>query len=134
MIRRPPRSTRTDTLFPYTTLFRSGSYLWAIWSIYTEIWLAVAEIANWHAPCNSPGMTRMVRISFRETDNDLRQSQPICRLVHRRALDRHSLRHRGGRPDRSVHLTDRSSGTRTGMIHMTSRYMLDKGHAALMGV
>src|SRR3546814_16882639 len=32
MIRRPPRSTRTDTLFPYTTLFRSwvdaeGAYL-----------------------------------------------------------------------------------------------------------
>src|SRR3546814_8518701 len=25
MIRRPPRSTLTDTLFPYTTLFRSGS-------------------------------------------------------------------------------------------------------------
>src|SRR3546814_17221511 len=24
MIRHPPRSTRTDTLFPYTTLFRSG--------------------------------------------------------------------------------------------------------------
>src|SRR3546814_6944164 len=27
MIRRPPRSTRTDTLFPYTTLFRSGTGL-----------------------------------------------------------------------------------------------------------
>src|SRR3546814_18774884 len=27
MIRRPPRSTRTDTLFPYTTLFRSGNFL-----------------------------------------------------------------------------------------------------------
>src|SRR3546814_4121561 len=26
MIRRPPRSTRTDTLFPYTTLFRSAAY------------------------------------------------------------------------------------------------------------
>src|SRR3546814_7924656 len=26
MIRRPPRSTRTDTLFPYTTLFRSYHY------------------------------------------------------------------------------------------------------------
>src|SRR3546814_15547148 len=25
MIRRPPRSTRTDTLFPYTTLFRAGA-------------------------------------------------------------------------------------------------------------
>src|SRR3546814_3958415 len=29
MIRRPPRSTRTDTLFPYTTLFRSTPF--AIW-------------------------------------------------------------------------------------------------------
>src|SRR3546814_13314791 len=28
MIRRPPRSTRTVTLFPYTTLFRSGRGLW----------------------------------------------------------------------------------------------------------
>src|SRR3546814_5569482 len=27
MIRRPPRSTRTDTLFPYTTLFRSLRFL-----------------------------------------------------------------------------------------------------------
>src|SRR3546814_21161844 len=27
MIRPPPRSTRTDTLFPYTTLFRSGGSL-----------------------------------------------------------------------------------------------------------
>src|SRR3546814_5219243 len=27
MIRRPPRSTRTDTLFPYTTLFRSAELM-----------------------------------------------------------------------------------------------------------
>src|SRR3546814_4958069 len=26
MVRRPPRSTRTDTLFPYTTLFRSADF------------------------------------------------------------------------------------------------------------
>src|SRR3546814_7931526 len=26
MIRRPPRSTRTDTLFPYTTIFRSDNF------------------------------------------------------------------------------------------------------------
>src|SRR3546814_10627131 len=26
MIRRPPRATRTDTLFPYTSLFRSGEH------------------------------------------------------------------------------------------------------------
>src|SRR3546814_7904344 len=30
MIRRPPRSTRTDTLFPYTTLFRSDPALLAV--------------------------------------------------------------------------------------------------------
>src|SRR3546814_4891936 len=30
MIRRPPRSTRTDTLFPYTTLFRSQSRRWSV--------------------------------------------------------------------------------------------------------
>src|SRR3546814_13456583 len=29
MIRRPPRSTRTDTLFPYTTLFRSR-HIWRL--------------------------------------------------------------------------------------------------------
>src|SRR3546814_3741109 len=31
MIRRPPRSTRTDTLFPYTTLFRSPHHRAGLW-------------------------------------------------------------------------------------------------------
>src|SRR3546814_12542667 len=31
MIRRPPRSTRTDTLFPYTTLFRSPTRCQPFW-------------------------------------------------------------------------------------------------------
>src|SRR3546814_18002302 len=31
MIRRPPRSTRTDTLFPYTTLFRSSGHTSGRW-------------------------------------------------------------------------------------------------------
>src|SRR3546814_11185323 len=30
MIRRPPRSTRTDTLFPYTTLFRSARFRYSV--------------------------------------------------------------------------------------------------------
>src|SRR3546814_2248165 len=30
MIRRPPRSTRTDTLFPYTALFRSPSHIHSV--------------------------------------------------------------------------------------------------------
>src|SRR3546814_20173025 len=38
MIRRPPRSTRTDTLFPYTTLFRSLYYRTRL-----GLWIARAE-------------------------------------------------------------------------------------------
>src|SRR3546814_13422391 len=40
MIRRPPRSTRTDTLFPYTTLFRS------VEGAATGIWFAAAAQGN----------------------------------------------------------------------------------------
>src|SRR3546814_10041274 len=37
MIRRPPRSTRTDTLFPYTTLFRSSTRIeWLVGLIVTN--------------------------------------------------------------------------------------------------
>src|SRR3546814_9513947 len=38
MIRRPPRSTRTDTLFPYTTLFRSVAA-----SFQTPVLFSIAE-------------------------------------------------------------------------------------------
>src|SRR3546814_4630681 len=37
MIRRPPRSTRTDTLFPYTTLFRSQLRLGATGELFQQL-------------------------------------------------------------------------------------------------
>src|SRR3546814_6672461 len=37
MIRRPPRSTRTDTLFPYTTLFRSVRAILRAGAIYVPL-------------------------------------------------------------------------------------------------
>src|SRR3546814_2879925 len=40
MIRRPPRSTRTDTLFPYTTLFRSLALHRAL-----SAWVASARLS-----------------------------------------------------------------------------------------
>src|SRR3546814_4003659 len=40
MIRRPPRSTRTDTLFPYTTLFRSDRYRVVPHQRLCDLWLA----------------------------------------------------------------------------------------------
>src|SRR3546814_9895070 len=36
MIRRPPRSTRTDTLFPYTTLFRSWVQVGALFELFSN--------------------------------------------------------------------------------------------------
>src|SRR3546814_14431404 len=47
MIRLPPRSTRTDTLFPYTTLFRSNSAAdWTFakfWQRYPDLRMALSE-------------------------------------------------------------------------------------------
>src|SRR3546814_2067190 len=46
MIRRPPRSTRTDTLFPYTTLFRSYFENWKADRSEAEVradWIARAK-------------------------------------------------------------------------------------------
>src|SRR3546814_10048777 len=42
MIRRPPRSTRTDTLFPYTTLFRSAASRSRHKTAFCAAWRAVA--------------------------------------------------------------------------------------------
>src|SRR3546814_15627881 len=44
MIRRPPRSTRTDTLFPYTTLFRSGPGGQILLQIVDEDWRPVPSL------------------------------------------------------------------------------------------
>src|SRR3546814_12000516 len=46
MIRRPPRSTRTDTLFPYTTLFRSRHGLAAIEPLPQPALFAVEVVAG----------------------------------------------------------------------------------------
>src|SRR3546814_19149467 len=43
MLRRPPSSTRTDTLFPYTTLFRSGDL------VLFETGAIILHIAEHHA-------------------------------------------------------------------------------------
>src|SRR3546814_4680984 len=51
MIRRPPRSTRTDTLFPYTTLFRSAGRAWCstrqTWPTSARCRTCVARMRGW---------------------------------------------------------------------------------------
>src|SRR3546814_4500779 len=53
MIRRPPRSTRTDTLFPYTTLFRSK-----------DANLVIAEKIRRTQPDPNSGIERHVDLGF----------------------------------------------------------------------
>src|SRR3546814_12316932 len=48
MIRRPPRSTRTDTLFPYTTLFRAVH-----WNTCAPCATAPSGVANATAACRA---------------------------------------------------------------------------------
>src|SRR3546814_6183418 len=64
MIRRPPRSTRTDTLFPYTTLFRSDvdiiepHPLEALVAARDQIFAAAADIAVRAGPHIPPRLGR----------------------------------------------------------------------------
>src|SRR3546814_18071643 len=93
MIRRPPRSTRTDTLFPYTTLFRSdlGASALAQPALGDEIVdpalaLGVAGIPVLHG--------RILDLGILERDQFDHCRMELVFVAHRRgaALDRKSTR------------------------------------------
>src|SRR3546814_19705484 len=54
MIRRPPRSTRTDTLFPYTTLFRSPCRPLGL----TALWYGAGEKSGLSSPSEQRPLNR----------------------------------------------------------------------------
>src|SRR3546814_19413817 len=65
MIRRPPRSTRTDTLFPYTTLFRSyngGAELFGL-TVFPDLDLNGTFLGIWlaHTAFGLPLATYLLR-------------------------------------------------------------------------
>src|SRR3546814_5999509 len=68
MIRRPPRSTRTDTLFPYTTLFRSRQ---------DETWCKGSGQSRTHRP------QRFHQSSLLIANSPAQQSQPETRQPER---------------------------------------------------
>src|SRR3546814_4822325 len=83
MVRRPPRSTRTDTLFPYTTLLRSGVVHYAGRAV---------RLAYLAGPANSAGAQSGIRLAVyrRRTLGDFftvgrrgacadRSRGPVCR-------------------------------------------------------
>src|SRR3546814_17761182 len=69
MIRRPPRSTRTDTLVPYTTLFRSrrGDDILAGHGVGrgTRHWLAAADQVDAQRSVAAPVIARVIVVAAR---------------------------------------------------------------------
>src|SRR3546814_4592854 len=72
MIRRPPRSTRTDTLFPYTTLFRSRRGLLSRFETTPDVHYgdlehfvcADAGISKWRSEEHTSELQSLMRISY----------------------------------------------------------------------
>src|SRR3546814_20770238 len=78
MIRRPPRSTRTDTLFPYTTLFRSAPFLahareYAVRAFGGEIEFASDERTEGEPPSAYQGFRQIVEPVGPEPDRGFRK-------------------------------------------------------------
>src|SRR3546814_18319434 len=82
MIRRPPRSTRTDTLFPYTTLFRSWRR--AVLAATRRAANAYAETRShhhrWRARRESTSSASDVDSQHRESRADLEHPRVLPRL------------------------------------------------------
>src|SRR3546814_6331180 len=74
MIRRPPRSTRTDTLFPYTTLFRSVRHIGA-----QHIALLAGMVALGHLEADT--LARQCAIRSEEHTSELQSLMRISYAV-----------------------------------------------------
>src|SRR3546814_2143204 len=110
MIRRPPRSTRTATLFPYTTLFRSGRG-------------SVAVVQTW-STLNEPTTTTRLMSPLRPSSRHQLAFRALLRPAHRVRIvlvleqrhehDRHRQRVQGERHPRSEeHTSELQSLMRT---------------------
>src|SRR3546814_17212244 len=75
MIRRPPRSTRTDTLFPYTTLFRSPAALASSPTEPTPISLQLAQSPMLCSPHTRTASNHQINSCKRKSATD--ESSPV---------------------------------------------------------
>src|SRR3546814_17099243 len=94
MIRLPPRSTRTDTLFPYTTRFRSGK---GIDEDAVEQW--AAQIASLHAQGKQMVLVSsgaiaegMARLGWPRRPNAMHELQAAAAVGQMGLIDRKSTR------------------------------------------
>src|SRR3546814_6648915 len=90
MIRRPPRSTRTDTLFPYTTLFRSIYQVRSVGSRGATNMATPMKAAARRSIMNSRRMvwpsssidTMVVRMALRRSEEHTSELQSLMRISY----------------------------------------------------
>src|SRR3546814_6345189 len=109
MIRRPPRSTRTDTLFPYTTLFRS-----------------IRKPADgWSRPCRATacGAPRRRRASTsRRSEEHTSELQSLMRISYAVfCLKKKNIEIKYITTKQQPHTLTKHSTTYTSETHMTDR-------------
>src|SRR3546814_8192749 len=116
MIRRPPRSTRTDTLFPYTTLFRSGgggpceAWWWGTRGVSCPI--CVARLR----PCPSTTL-RVVPPPVPGRTGNYRSKPAISRLAHQHLVQPERAR----RGQHGAHQHQHDLGRKTLRHHRADR-------------
>src|SRR3546814_20718016 len=93
MIRRPPRSTRTDTLFPYTTLFRSRGRGLPFEGNYSS-WLEQKEKRLAQEEKTESGRQRVLKqeLEWIRQSPRARQAKSKARVQAYESLDRKSTR------------------------------------------
>src|SRR3546814_17511132 len=90
MIRRPPRSTRTDTLFPYTTLFRSDMPFPEFDALAPHRRWLDAIIERWIATLDDDDLRHVLRYTNTRGNGFARELVPV--LLH---FFNHQAHHRG---------------------------------------
>src|SRR3546814_5739764 len=83
MIRRPPRSTRTDTLFPYTTLFRSKNDDWTVATRKEDHPHRVAVPSMWpNASITDAGVSGLRASALRRSEEHTSELQSLMRISY----------------------------------------------------
>src|SRR3546814_12988773 len=95
MIRPPPRSTRTDTLFPYTPLFRSASDTHAFLDQTLDHALTMEEAELRALPLLDQIAVLMLRHNMKPEDlREMKDGDPVAYAVDKRSFDMNEVRDR----------------------------------------
>src|SRR3546814_14623564 len=110
MIRRPPRSTRTDTLLPYTTLFRSGKAVLGHKNPVLLVQLDEKDESSLFSLATNPHLgpairTITLRAVLNRTEKVMDGPPPLIQKRKDRMVNvRNGLTHIGTAPDLSRHV------------------------------